>query len=81
MDALDSAVEKINKGIMTGTVKQDGEAMAATIATLVKNVKDGADLMDNTENYKLAVDQDTQKIISRKIQVPYTMYFAESSES
>ena len=66
---------------MTGTVKQDGEAMAATIATLVKNVKDGADLMDNTENYKLAVDQDTQKIISRKIQVPYTMYFAESSES
>ena len=27
--------------------------MAATIATLVKNVKDGADLMANTESYKL----------------------------
>ena len=43
--AMASAVEKIDNGIMTGTVKQDGDAMAATIATLVKNVMDGADLM------------------------------------
>lgn len=49
VDAMDSAVQKIDAGIMTGTVKQDGEAMAATIATLVKNVKDGADLMANTD--------------------------------
>ena len=31
--------------------------MAATIATLVKNVKGRADLMANTESYKFAVDR------------------------
>ena len=61
VDAMDSAVQKIDAGIMTGTVKQDGEAMAATIATLVKNVKDGADLMANTESYKFAVDEGTDR--------------------
>ena len=64
-----SAVEKIDNGIMTGTVKQDGDAMAATIATLVKNVMDGADLMANTESYKFAVDGEGETIPS-KIQVP-----------
>ena len=73
VDALASAVEKIDAGIMTGTVKQDGEAMAATIATLVKNVKDGADLMANTESYKFAVSEEGETI-SNKIQVPYAMY-------
>ena len=73
VDAMDSAVQKIDAGIMTGTVKQDGEAMAATIATLVKNVKDGADLMANTESYKFAVDEEGETIPS-KIQVPYAMY-------
>lgn len=73
VDAMASAVEKIDNGIMTGTVKQDGEAMAATIATLVKNVMDGADLMANTESYKFAVDKEGETIPS-KIQVPYAMY-------
>ena len=48
VDAMASAVEKIDNGIMTGTVKQDGDAMAATIATLVKNVMDGADPVSYT---------------------------------
>ena len=73
VDATDSAKELIANGKMTGTVKQDGEAMAATIATLVKNVKDGADLMANTESYKFAVDEEGETIPS-KIQVPYAMY-------
>ena len=73
VDAMASAVEKIDNGIMTGTVKQDGDAMAATIATLVKNVMDGADLMANTESYKFAVDGEGETIPS-KIQVPYAMY-------
>ena len=67
VDAMDSAVQKIDAGIMTGTVKQDGEAI------LVKNVKDGADLMANTESYKFAVDEEGETIPS-KIQVPYAMY-------
>ena len=67
VDAMDSAVEKINAGIMTGTVKQDGEAMAKTIATLVQNVIDGNELMANTESFN--VDSD-----SAKIRVPYALY-------
>ena len=71
VDALASAVEKIDAGIMTGSVKQDGEAMAATIATLVQNVIDGEALMANTEEYNVDAD-------SAKIRVPYSMYTAES---
>ena len=70
VDALASAVEKIDAGIMTGSVKQDGEAMAATIATLVQNVIDGEALMANTEEYNVDAD-------SAKIRVPYSMYTAE----
>ena len=76
VDALASAVEKIDAGIMTGTVKQDGEAMAATIAALVPNVIDGAALMANTDEYKLAVTEEGETI-PNKIQVPYAMYTAE----
>lgn len=70
VDALASAVEKIDAGIMAGSVKQDGEAMAATIATLVQNVIDGEALMANTEEYNVDAD-------SAKIRVPYSMYTAE----
>ncbi len=64
VDAMDSALDKIAKNQMTGTVKQDGEAMAATIATLVKNVNEGADLLANTEKYNF-------KKGVNKINVPY----------
>lgn len=70
VDALASAVEKIDAGIMAGSVKQDGEAMAATIATLVENVINGEALMANTEEYNVDAD-------SAKIRVPYSMYTAE----
>lgn len=64
VDAMDSAVQKINDGQMTGTVKQDGDGMAETIVTLVKNIKDGAKLMDNTSS--MNVDDGVAKI-----RVPY----------
>ena len=67
VDAMDSAVEKIDAGIMTGSIKQDAEGMASTIATLVKNVKEGADLMANTDQFN--VDSD-----AAKIRVPYALY-------
>ena len=76
VDALASAVEKIDAGIMTGSVKQDGEAMAATIATLVGNVQSGAALMDNTDQYTLATN-DAGETIPNKILVPYSLYSAE----
>ena len=64
VDAMDSAVQKINEGQMTGTVKQDGDGMAETIVTLVKNIQSGAALMDNTADFN--VDEGVDKI-----RVPY----------
>ena len=49
---------------MTGTVKQDGDGMAETIVTLVKNINDGGALMDNTSS--MNVDDGVAKI-----RVPY----------
>lgn len=64
VDAMDSAVQKIENGQMTGTVKQDGEGMANTIMTLVTNIQSGAALMDNTTD--MNVDAGVAKI-----RVPY----------
>ena len=64
VDAMDSAVQKIENGQMTGTVKQDAAGMASTIMTLVENVNSGAELMANTDSYN--VDEGVAKI-----RVPY----------
>ena len=70
VDAMDSAVQKIENGQMTGTVKQDAEGMASTIMTLVNNINTGAALMDNTSDF--VVDSDCAKI-----RVPYATYTGE----
>lgn len=67
VDATDSAKALIKAGSMTGSIKQDAVGMATTINTLVKNVKDGAELMANTDSF--VVDSDVDKI-----RVPYQMY-------
>lgn len=67
VDAVDSAKQLINEGKMTGTIKQDAEGMAKTIATLIKNVQDQAELMANTSSYNV---DDTVA----KIRVPYGIY-------
>ena len=66
VDAMDSAVQKIQNGQMTGTVKQDAEGMASTIMTLVENINTGAALMDNTADFNVDAD-------CAKIRVPYAM--------
>ena len=72
VDAMDSAVQKIENGQMTGTVKQDAEGMANTIMTLVNNINTGAALMDNTTDF--VVDSDCAKI-----RVPYAMVTSEEA--
>ncbi|MFV0413163.1 MAG: galactose ABC transporter substrate-binding protein [Oscillospiraceae bacterium] len=67
VDAVDSAKQLIQEGKMTGTIMQDAEGMADTIATLVGNIKDGAALMDNTSSFN--VDEGVAKI-----RVPYGVY-------
>lgn len=71
VDATDAAKEAIDKGTMTGSIKQDNVGMASTIVTLVKNVQSGAALMDNTGDY--TVDADVAKI-----RVPYGVYDGSS---
>ena len=71
VDATDAAKEAIDKGTMTGSIKQDNVGMASTIVTLVKNVQSGAALMDNTGDF--TVDADVAKI-----RVPYGVYDGSS---
>ena len=71
VDATDSAKALIKAGQMTATVKQDAVGMAETITALVKNINDGADLMDNTGSFN--VDNGVAKI-----RVPYGVYDANT---
>ncbi len=71
VDATDSAKALIKAGSMVGSIKQDAVGMATTINTLVKNTKDGAELMANTDSF--VVDSDVNKI-----RVPYQMYDGSS---
>ena len=70
VDATDAAKDLIKNGAMTGTIKQDAEAMAACIAKLSGNVAGGSKLMDGTDSYN--VDKD-----SAKIRIPYAIYTGE----
>ncbi len=49
VDATDQAVAAIQKGIMSATVKQDGKAMGAAIATLLLNAVNGQDFLQGTK--------------------------------
>jgi methyl-galactoside transport system substrate-binding protein len=46
VDAIDEAVAAIEKGIMSATVKQDGDAMGKAIATLLLNALAGKDFLE-----------------------------------
>lgn len=49
VDATDEAKSLIEKGVMTGTVKQDGEGMAKAVYALVVNAAKGKDFLDGTD--------------------------------
>ena len=72
VDATEDAQALINQGLMTGSIKQDAEGMANTIATLVGNINAGEELMANTDQF--IVDEGVAKI-----RVPYAMYTGEES--
>lgn len=72
VDATPDAQTLIGEGKMTASVMQDAVGMASTITTLVQNVADGAELMDNTDSF--VVDETVDKI-----RVPYQEYDASSA--
>ena len=66
VDATDVAVDLINRGIMTGTIKQDAVGMAETIVTVAQNYMSG---VDELENIDPAILEGTWKIA-----IPYGVY-------
>ena len=70
VDATSAAKELIRSGKMTGTIKQDGEAMARAISKLADNALNGENLLDNMDNYVIDTD-------SAKIRISYSVYLGE----
>lgn len=69
VDATDEAKQLIADGFMSGTVQQDGQAMAEAIYALSKNALEGKDFLDGTD-YKY----DETGI---SIRIPYQKYSGE----
>lgn len=69
VDATDAAKDAINKGTMIGTIKQDAEGMANTIAQIAQNFMGGAD--------KFA-DVDSANVVGTwRVNIPYATYTGE----
>ncbi len=66
VDATEQAVDAINRGIMSATVKQDGEAMGQALATIILNMVDNKAPLDGTE-----YEYDESGIAVR---IPYSPY-------
>jgi methyl-galactoside transport system substrate-binding protein len=69
VDATDSAKEAIAAGTMTGTIKQDAEGMANTIATIITNFQSGNDKFDGVEADNL--------VGTWRVNIPYAAYTGE----
>jgi methyl-galactoside transport system substrate-binding protein len=66
IDATDAARSKIDKGYMTGTVKQDGKGMAEAIVRICENLLNGRKMLDGI-NSETVVD-------GWRINIPYSVY-------
>ncbi len=69
VDATDAAKEAIAKGTMTGTIKQDAEGMAGTIAQITENYMTGAETF---------TDVDSENVVGTwRVNIPYATYTGE----
>lgn len=69
VDATDAAKEAIAKGTMTGTIKQDADGMAATIAQITTNYMTGADTF---------ADVEADNVVGTwRVNIPYATYTGE----
>ena len=69
IDATEAAKAKIKSGAMTGTVKQDGELMAKTIAKIAKNMLAGRDKFAGIDGGMIASEV--------RVNIPYSVYTGE----
>ena len=69
VDATEAAKAKIDAGVMTGTIKQDAEGMAAAIGSVLTNLDGGKDAF-------MGIDK--ENIIGEwRINIPYAAYTGE----
>ena len=69
VDATDAAKEAIDKGTMTGTIKQDADGMANTIAQISSNFLGGADTF---------TDVAPENVVGTwRVNIPYATYTGE----
>lgn len=69
VDATDAAKEAIGKGTMSGTIKQDAEGMADTIAKITGNYMTGADTF---------ADVDSSNVVGTwRVNIPYATFTGE----
>lgn len=69
VDATDAAKDAISKGTMIGTIKQDAEGMANTIAQIAQNFQGGAD--------KFAEVDAANVVGTWRVNIPYATYTGE----
>ena len=72
VDATDAARAKISEGVMTGTVKQDGEGMAETIVKVANNFIGGMEAFQGIEKDNL--------VGKWRVNIPYSTYTAETKD-
>ena len=70
VDATDAGRELIAKGVMTGTIAQDAQAMADCITKMVENANDGVDLLQGMDSYP----RDAEFGRECMIVLPYSIY-------
>ncbi len=73
IDATEGAKAKIKSGAMTGTVKQDGELMARTIAAIAENMLLGREMFMGIDGKMIAGE--------KRINIPYSSYDSEEEAS
>ena len=71
VDATPAARELIKAGKMTGTIKQDGAAMAEAILKVCENALAGKPMLEGLEE-AYTIDSD-----SAKLRIPYSVYLGE----
>lgn len=69
VDATDAAKDKIAEGSMIGTIKQDAEGMANTIATIAGNFLKGADTFAGVDSANI--------VGTWRVNIPYGTYTGE----
>lgn len=73
VDATDAAREAVNDGRMVGTVKQDADGMAGTIAKIAQNALNGEDVLKGVESENIAGGW--------RVNIPYAVYTAENGKT